>query len=595
MPIGIASSGMNLQVSRAELERRAAENERLLRQCAKTEQSRRGWYDEHGVRQGGLIAFIRYFWPILEPETPLVDGWVLWAICEHLEAVTFGDITRLLINVFPGAMKSLTTDVFWPAWEWGPCGLTHNRYVAFSYSASLTERDNDRFRALISHASYQRLYGPLGTSRVKVTDKSIGPVVELRNKTITKVMNTATGWKLASSVGGVGTGERGDRIIIDDPHNVVEGESEQIRNETVRWFRESVSSRFNNLDSGAMVVIMQRVHEDDVSGTILTLGTDYCHLMIPWNFDPDRCIPTSIGWVDPRYDEDDLNACDGAPAWPERFSDSAIERLKIEIGPYGWAGQYQQAPTPRGGGIFQRAWWQPWQSGDNRFPVFDYIIASLDTAVTENEENDPCALTVWGVFTHPETKLRGIMLVDAWRKWLKIHGTPTPRTESETIRIGDTSEVRRQKDLAWKNRVCDEWGLVEWTVWSCRRFKVDKLLIETQARGIDLAAEIQRLHAFEDWSVQLCPAKGDKYARALAVQPTFAQLKVWAPLRDWAEMVIDEMCTFPKSKHDDLTDSATQAIKYLRENGLAKTDLEQQEAQLSNVRHRGQVKALYPA
>ncbi len=418
-------------------------------------------------------------------------------------------------------------------------------------------------------------------------------VVKLRNKTTIKVMNTSTGWKLASSVGGVGTGERGDRIIIDDPHNVIEGESEIIRQETVRWFRESVSSRFNNLDTGAMVVIMQRVHEDDVSGAILSLGTEYCHLMIPWNFDPDRCAPTSIGWIDPRWDEDAPESGVDLPAWPERFSENAIVRLKLEIGPYGWAGQYQQAPTPRGGGIFQRAWWQPWQSSDNRFPTFDYIIAALDTAATAKEENDPCALTVWGLFTHPETKRRGIMMMDAWRKWLKMHGAPTPRSEAETLKIGDTPQIKRAKDIAWKNRVSDEWGLVEWAVYTCRLWQVDKLLIETQSRGIDTADEIRRLHSFEDWSIQLIPAKGDKVARALAVQPTFAQLKVWAPLRDWAEMVIDEMATFPKSKHDDLTDSATMAIKHLRENGLAQTDQEISEAEAALVRHKPKMKPLY--
>lgn len=586
---------MTLSLSRAELERKAIENERLLRQCAKAEQSRRGWYDEDGVRQGGLIAFLRYYWRVLEPQAELVEGWPLYAICEHLEAVTFSEITRLLINVPPGFMKSLLTDVFWPAWEWGPMKLTHYRYVAFSYSASLTERDNDKFRTLITHPSYQVLYGPLKTRIVEGERTEVKDGVALRNKTTIKVMNTNTGWKLASSVGGVGTGERGDRIIIDDPHNVIEGESDQVRGETVRWFRESVSSRFNDLSKGAMVIIMQRVHEDDVSGTVLQLGLPYCHLMIPWEFDPTRCIANDIGWIDPRYDEEDEEGSAGEVAWPERFTDAAIVDLKTALGPYAWAGQYQQAPSPRGGGIFQRTWWQPWQPNDGKYPIFEYVIASLDSAFTEKEENDPSALTVWGIFTDPSTKQSGIMLIDAWRKWLQMHGVPTPRNEMETIRIGDDSRVKMQKDMMWKNRVADEWGLVEWCAWTCRFRHVDKMLIEGKASGITAAQELQRLHGFEDWAVQLCPVKGDKVARAMAVQPTFAQQKVWAPLRDWAEMVIDEMAVFPKGKYDDLTDSATQAIKYLREVGLAQTDQEAREVELANVRHKPKMKALYPA
>src|SRR5215475_3218538 len=91
------------------------------------------------ARPGGLIDFVRYFWPVIEPETKLVEGWLLEAICEHLEAVTLGKVTRLLINVPPGSMKSLMTQVFWPAWEWGPMSLAHHRYVTFSYSSGLTE------------------------------------------------------------------------------------------------------------------------------------------------------------------------------------------------------------------------------------------------------------------------------------------------------------------------------------------------------------------------------------------------------------------------------------------------------------------------
>jgi len=119
-----------------------AEFERLLSAYAqehdKADQARRGYYDKHGVRQGGLIAFVRYFWHVLEPETKFVDGWTMWAICEHLEAVTFGEITRLLINVPPGFCKSMLVDVFWPAWEWGPMDRAHHRFVCFSYAASLT-------------------------------------------------------------------------------------------------------------------------------------------------------------------------------------------------------------------------------------------------------------------------------------------------------------------------------------------------------------------------------------------------------------------------------------------------------------------------
>ena len=149
--------------------------------------------------RGGLLEFVRYFWDVLEPQTPFVEGWALEAVCEHLEAVTFGEITRLLINVPPGFMKSLLTDVFWPAWEAGPMNMPHLRYVAFSYAAALTERDNGKYRDLILSEKYRELWSASFRTR-KVGE--------------TKITNDKTGSKLATSVGGVGTGERGDRIIV---------------------------------------------------------------------------------------------------------------------------------------------------------------------------------------------------------------------------------------------------------------------------------------------------------------------------------------------------------------------------------------------
>ncbi len=568
---------MHGTVYRQKLERLGRMLAEKARRQAKREQSQYGWYDSDGIRQGGLIAFVRYFWSVLEPETKFVDGWPLWAMCAHLEKVTEGKITRLLMNVSPGSMKSLLTDVFWPAWEWGPMGRSHYRYIAFSYSSSLTERDNDRFRSVIASEPYQRLYGPMKT-KVEYRDPKAG--VGLKNKTTIKVMNTNTGWKFASSVGGVGTGERGDRIVIDDPHNVIEAESERVREETVRWFRESISSRFNNLDTGAMIIVMQRVHEADVSGVVLGSDFDYCHLMIPWEYDADRQtdhkgqpIATAIGWTDPRTE-------DGETAWPERFSDAAIARTRAEIGPFGWASQYQQAPMPRGGGLFKREWWQLWESPDGKFPTFDLVIASLDGAFTEDEENDPSGFTVWGIFTNKEGKRR-IMLVHAWRKHLQFSAPRIERKDGESA-------------AAYRQRTMSEWGLIEWVEDTCLRFKVDKLLIEGKASGISAAQEIRNRYGLQDFGIQICPVKGDKVARALAVQPTFSQGMVYAPDRDWAEMVIEEMEVFPKGRHDDCTDSATQALKYLRDAGLAQTEEEVRFAETERGMLRPKQRALYP-
>lgn len=538
----------------------------------RTEHSTRGYRDENGVWRGGLLSFVRHFWHVLEPATPFQEGWALEAICEHLEAVTYGEVHRLLINVPPGFCKSLLVDCFWPAWEWGPMQMPHLRYVTFSYSSRLTERDNGRFSSLILSPEYQAMYGDT------VIPEKIGDQ---------KVSNTSRGWKVASSVGGVGTGERGDRIIADDLHNVKEAESDLVRTGTVQWFRESMSNRLNDPETGAIVIIMQRVHEEDVSGVILSLGLPYCHLMIPMQYDPDRqvdengaAVSTDIGWTDPRYNPDDVDGSKDMLAWPERFSASVCKSMTAELGPFAWASQYQQSPQARGGGIFQRAWWQLWDPPDGRFPPLDYVVASLDSAFTEKEENDPSGFTVWGVFRN-EAGNRRIIMLHAWRKRLRFRGPTIER-------------LSKEPEMSYRRRSQPSWGLVEWVADTCRRFKVDRLLIEAKANGITAAQELQRQHGREGWAIQLVTPKGDKVARALAVQPTFSQGMVYAPVRDWSEMVIEEMAVFPKGKHDDVTDSATQAVKHLRDTGLANSDEEEQFEANEAVRHRSPQRALYP-
>ncbi len=505
------------------------------------------------VGEGGLLRFVKHFWHILEPQTVFVDGWPLEAICDHLQAVSEGRITRLLINVPPGFMKSLLTDVFWPAWEWATVGA-HLRYVAFSYSADLTERDNGRFGRLISSQEYQELYGD---------------TVQLTKMGMKLVSNSATGWKRASSVGGVGTGERGNRVILDDPHNIKEGDSEIIRTETVRWFRESMQNRLNNMEEDAIIVIMQRVHGDDVSGVILSEGMDYVHLMIPMEYDYDRQTDdefnprtTSIGWYDPRYDEGEPDEVNGLLAWPDRFSERVYARLTVDMTAYSIAGQYQQQPAPRGGGIFKREWWKLWEGNDGKpYPSnVEYVVASLDSAFTKEERNDPSALTIWGIFQNEEGYNR-VILLNAWRKHLEFSGVRMPALPNES-------------KGQWIVRTQSTWGLLEWIKFSCEKYKVDLLLIEAKASGMSAAQEIQNRYGRLGFGVQLCPVKGSKEARAYAAQPTFSRGLVYAPEFDWSDMVISEMESFPKHKYDDLTDSTTQAIKYLRDAGLLNTDEE---------------------
>ena len=295
--------------------------------------------------EASLIDFIKLMWSVIEPNRTFVDGWAVRAICEHLEAVTRGEIRHLLMNVPPGFMKSLTTQVFWPAWEWGPKNLPNMRYVGASYAEQLTVRDNRRTRNLLTSDLYQRLWGD---RFFLVADQN----AKVRFDT------NHTGFKIATSVGGLGMGERGDRFIIDDPNNVKTGESDAVRNEVLQWFTEVVPTRINDPMKSAIIVIMQRVHEQDVSGLILAKELGYEHLCIPMEYEADHPHPsrTSIHFMDPRTE-------DGELAWPERFPREHIEEdlkpaLRAWGGSYAEAGQLQQRPAPRGGGMFKKDAWK---------------------------------------------------------------------------------------------------------------------------------------------------------------------------------------------------------------------------------------------
>lgn len=164
-------------------------------------------------------------------------------------------------------------------------------------------------------------------------------------------------------------------------------------------------------------------------------------------------------------------------------SERAMARMRQEIDRYAWAGQFQQQPTTRGETIFEREWWQLWDPSDGKFPERSLVIASLDGAFTEKEENDPSGLTVQGLFEHPVLKRPRIILIAAWRKRLRMHGIPTPRSKHEELKIGDTEHMKRAKDIQWMRRCGAHWGLVEWTAWTCRVHNVDKLPIEAKGPG----------------------------------------------------------------------------------------------------------------
>src|SRR6266567_3010869 len=219
-----------------------------------------------------LGEFIRQAWAVVEPATPFVPGWHIDAIVEHLEAVSYGQIRNLLINVPPRHMKSLLVSVFWPAWEW--LRWPERRWLYSSYAATLSIRDSVKCRRLLESPWYQERWGNVFALTSDQNTKG-------------RFDNSRSGYRLATSVGGAATGEGGDRIVCDDPHNVQEAESDSIRKSTLDWWDVVMSTRVNDPKTAVKVVVMHRCHQQDLSGHLLEQG-DWEHLCLPAEYESSR-------------------------------------------------------------------------------------------------------------------------------------------------------------------------------------------------------------------------------------------------------------------------------------------------------------------
>ena len=486
-----------------------------------------------------LHEFVKRAWKQVEPVTEFIDNWSIEFLCMHLEAISAGErvdgieYNRVLMNIPPGGLKSLLLNVFWPSWEWGPRNTPHHRYLCASHNIDLGLRDSIRMRRLIVSEWYQERWG----DRVILTsDQNSKAVFE----------NTASGWRRTLASGAV-TGHRGSRILIDDPHSVVGANSDAERETVNTWFQEAVPTRLEDPRRSAIVVIMQRLHEHDVSGVILDGNMGYDHIMIPMEYDPDRACITKLVYEDPRTERDELY-------FPARFPRDVVDRDKRIMGNYAASAQFQQSPVPRGGGIIKDADWQLWSPPE--YPPLDFVLASLDTAYTEKTSNDCSALTVWGVFSgrHEERSTR---LVDRYGK---------PYAEARSGGIEGMSKVVLM--FAFAERL-ELHALVKRVAETCKAMKVDRLLIESKASGISVAQEMRRLYGHERWAVHLInPGAQDKMARLYSVQHLFSEGMIFAPDKKWAEEVIRQVASFPKAKHDDLVDATSQAIRHLRDTGL---------------------------
>lgn len=442
-----------------------------------------------------FATFVQRAWHVLEPETRYVHNWHIDAICEHLEAITDGHINRLLINISPGCSKSLLTSVLWNAWEWGPRNRAGLRYLATAFKEDAATRDNGKVRHLIESDWYQARW----------------PHVQLVKRDERKITNTLMGVREVSAFNSL-TSKRGDRLIIDDPHSTEQAESEAERARTTRKFREGAVNRLNDQEKSAMVVIMQRLHQSDVSGLILDEQRNFEHLLIPMEFEPNRRVHTSIGWTDPREKE-------GEVMDPIRFPPTAIEELK-KSGAYFWNGQYQQRPAAREGAMFKHHW-------------FDRQIIGLD-------EVPP--IVTW------------------CRGWDFAGSTEKTADATSGVKIGKSADGR-------------------FFVFDVRHFRYESPEVKRRVRAtaeadgpkvvVDIpqdagsagkALRIEYVAHLAGFTVKWGPETGSKENRAEPFQTQCENKNVWLVRGDWNQPYIDELCSFPVGKHDDMVDATSRAF-----------------------------------
>jgi predicted phage terminase large subunit-like protein len=476
------------------------------------------------LAERSLIEFTKQSWEIIEPGVKFQDNWHLHDIADHLEAITNGELENLIINIPPGCMKSILVSVAWPAWEWMQDPAL--RYLGASYGGDLAIRDASKCRDIIVSDWYQERW-----PRVQVKKGSDQK---------TKYELTAGGWRMATSVGGRATGEHPDRKLIDDPHNAKQAESEVERESALVWFDRTLSTRGESRGAKT-IVVMQRLHERDLTGHILANKLEgYTHLCIPMEYDG---VPrtTSLGWKDPR-------AKVGSLLWPELFNEKSVARLKRNLGEYGASGQLQQKPSPPGGGILKIKHFQKWPAQDT-LPAFSMVVQSYDTAYTEDTQNDPTAGTVWGIFTNKGKKCA--LLLDAWSEHMEY---PALRT-----------------------KVLDEWHSVYGKTEGRKGRKADFVLVEKKSSGQSL---IQDLRLGNVPVRGYVPTSMDKIARAHQAAPlleidcfyVMESKKEPGTYVMWARPFLDQCEKFPNAEHDDYVDTFTQFCIFSRDAGFLELD-----------------------
>ena len=453
--------------------------------------------DRELVRRGGLRAFVRLAWPQVEPQR-LVPGWHIDALCERLEAVTRREVRDLAVNLPPGCSKSLIASVLWPAWVW-TLDPSH-RWIVASYSDEVVLRDARKARTLVTGDWFAARW-----PKVRLpTDASA-------SKAVSSYYTTAGGMRYSTTTRGSVTGQHCDTALVDDPLDPMGAASATELEACLEWWTGTMPTRFRDHRTSARVLIMQRLHERDLTAEFRRAGAEVL------------CLPMRYDRAHPQRWPRDPRTTDGELICPDRTPEEAVQRMETTLGPSRAAAQLQQRPVPAGGSIFKAEWFKRW----TELPAGGTWSMEVDATFKATSDGSYVVIQVWcddGPRHH---------LVDQRRE-----------------RMGFAATLAAIKAMR-----------AQWP-------KVRTVRVEGKANG---PAIIESLRTEITGVVEVEP-DGGKEARANACQGVVAGGAVYLPDEThavypdgrkgapWVPAFLHEVVTFPKGESDDQVDGMTQHL-----------------------------------
>jgi predicted phage terminase large subunit-like protein len=433
-------------------------------------------------------SFVRKVFATVCPGTRYLHNWHIEAIAHRLMQVHRGLCLRLLINQPPRSLKSLCVSIAYVAWTLGRDPT--RRIIVVSYSGEFAAELHRQFRVVINSDWYRALF----------------PNLHWAKETGLELVTTRGGGRYATSIGGTLTGRGADLIILDDPLNAADAYSEPARKRVVDWYGGSLVSRLNSKVTGAIVGVMQRLHQEDLAGHFKEQGGWDC-LDLPAIAEVDELIPLGHGQVHQRKVGDILH--------PQREGRAALDAIKTEIGSDAFFAQYQQMPVPPGGAMIKRAWIRRYSARPAKHEILQ-IYQSWDTAMKGGPSNDYSVCTTWA-----QTSDCKLYLLDVWRARVDY-----PTLKAQVLKL----------DRDWLPST---------------------ILMEEAGTAIGLLDELR----YECLGlIGVKPAR-DKIARMAIASAKFEAGNIFLPeAAPWLADLEAELFAFPGARHDDQCDSISQAV-----------------------------------